>query len=320
MAGNIDKDIPQSHELDFGITCIDADYIRPGLACFYLMEESGECAVIETGTSRSFGNLCRLLEDRGILPEQVRYVIPTHVHLDHAGGAGTMMAAFPEARLLIHPRGASHMADPQRLIESSEGVYGLQRFRELYGEITPIDSRRMVIMEDGDTVELGGRKLHVRHTRGHANHHFCLWDETSSGWFSGDMFGISYPWFRFAGGDYMLPATTPTQFDPQAYIASLELLASYQPLRIYLTHYGELAYAAGKAQQLSQQLLAYTDLATTLTADHDALVSALSDYSVARVREIDNQLPEDELRELLAFDIDLNARGLRVWQQRQAAA
>ena len=118
----------------------------------------------------------------------------------------------------------------------------------------------------------------------------------------------------------MLPATTPTQFDPEAYIASLELLACCQPRRIYLTHYGELDYAPGKAQQLSQQLLAYTELATTHAADHGALARALSNYSVARIREIDDQLPDDELRELLAFDIELNAQGLRVWQQRQAAA
>ena len=313
-------EVPQSNELSLGITCIDANYIRPGLACFYLMEEAGEYAVIETGTSRSFANLCRVMQSRAIAPEQVRYVIPTHVHLDHAGGAGTMMAAFPEARLLIHPRGAPHMADPQRLVESSEGVYGKQEFRELYGEITPVDPERMVIMEDGDRVSLGGRPLEVRHTRGHANHHFCVWDESSSGWFSGDMFGISYSWFRFVGGDYVMPSTTPTQFDPEAYIASLELLESYGPRRIYLTHYGELDYTPEKTQQLIQQLLVYAELATTYAADHGALVKALSDYSMERVREIDSHLADDELRELLAFDADLNAQGLRAWRQRQSRA
>jgi len=306
-------EFPQSKELGFGITCIDANYIRPGLACFYLMEEAGEYAVIETGTSLSFANLCRVMQSRAFAPEQVRYVIPTHVHLDHAGGAGTMMAAFPEARLLIHPRGAPHMADPQRLVESSEVVYGAQRFRELYGEITPVDPERMVIMQDGDKVSLGGRQLEVRHTRGHANHHFCVWDASSSGWFSGDMFGISYPWFRFFDGDYVMPATTPTQFDPEAYIASLDLLESYEPGRIYLTHYGELDYTPEKAQQLIQQLLVYTELATTYAADHDALVNALSDYSIERVREIDSHHPDDELRELLAFDADLNAQGLMMY-------
>ena len=95
--------------LGFGITCIDAAYVKPGVACFYLMEEDGECAVLETGTCHSVVFLERLLIDRGIAPEQVRYVIPTHVHLDHAGGAGAMMSIFSEAQLLIHPRGARHM-------------------------------------------------------------------------------------------------------------------------------------------------------------------------------------------------------------------
>jgi glyoxylase-like metal-dependent hydrolase (beta-lactamase superfamily II) len=158
------------------------------------------------------------LAEKQLAPEQVRYVIPTHVHLDHAGGAGSMMAAFPNAELLIHPRGARHMIDPERLIASAMEVYGEPKFRHLYGEILPIDPQRVVEMEDGESVNLGGRLLEFRHTRGHANHHFCVWDKTSRGWFSGDMFGISYPWCRFPRGDYVFPATTPTQFDPEDFL------------------------------------------------------------------------------------------------------
>ena len=183
--------------LGFGITCIDAAYVKPGVACFYLMEEEGECAVLETGTCHSVASLQRLMADRDLAPEQVRYVIPTHVHLDHAGGAGTMMSIFPEAQLLIHPRRARHMTDPERLISGATEVYGEELFRQLYGDIQPVDSSRVVSMADGEKVSLGGRQLEFRHTRGHAEHHFCVWDEVSQGWFSGDMFGVSYPWCRF---------------------------------------------------------------------------------------------------------------------------
>jgi glyoxylase-like metal-dependent hydrolase (beta-lactamase superfamily II) len=308
-----------STPLDFGITCIDAAYINPGVACFYLLEQDGEYAIIETGTSRSFANLQRVMAAREIAPEQVRYVIPTHVHLDHAGGAGTMMAAFPRAQLLVHPRGARHMADPARLVASSMEVYGEARFRQLYGDIIPIEAERIVSMDDGQTVSLAGRTLEFRHTRGHANHHFCIWDERSQGWFSGDMFGISYSWFRLAQGDFLLPATTPTQFDPAAYLASLELLGSYGPQRIFLTHYGELAYSREAAALLARQLDAYPELATQYVGNADALVQALSDYSVSVMREFDATLPEEELRQRLAFDMDLNAQGLDMWQQKRSS-
>ena len=309
-------ELPSSRQLGCGITCIDASYIRTGLACFYLLEHAGECAIIETGTSRSLGNLQQVMASRGLAPEQVRYVIPTHVHLDHAGGAGAMMHVFPEAQLLIHPRGARHMADPQRLVASSEGVYGKAKFRELYGEITPVDPLRIRVMQDAETIDLAGRPLQVRHTRGHAEHHFCVWDEYSRGWFSGDMFGISYPWFRLPGGDFILPATTPTQFDPQAYIASLEILRSYDPQRIYLTHSGELLYTNEKIGLLQRQITAYAEMAVDHADNLPNLKQALTNYSLAVMREFDSQQTDEALLELLAFDLDLNAQGLAVWQQR----
>jgi glyoxylase-like metal-dependent hydrolase (beta-lactamase superfamily II) len=309
-------ELPVSTQLGFGITCIDANYIRPGLACFYLLEHAGECAIIETGTSRSLGNLQQEMTRRGLAPEQVRYVIPTHVHLDHAGGAGAMLQVFPDAQLLIHPRGARHMADPQRLVASSEGVYGKAKFRELYGEITPVDALRIRVVRDGESIDLAGRPLQVRHTRGHAEHHFCVWDECSRGWFSGDMFGISYPWFRFAGGDFILPATTPTQFDPQAYSASLEILRSYDPQRIYLTHSGELLYTNEKVDLLQRQITAYAEMAADYADDLPSLKQALANYSLSMMREFDSQNSDETLLQLLAFDLDLNAQGLAVWQQR----
>lgn len=312
--------VSQYTSLDHGITCIDAGYIRPGLACFYLLEQDGEFAVLETGTSHSFAALGQLLARRGIEPAQVRYIIPTHVHLDHAGGAGTMMAALPDAQLLIHPRGARHMIDPQRLVASALSVYGEQTFRELYGEITPVAGGRIREIDDGECIDLGGRRLEFRHTGGHANHHFCIWDDVSSGWFSGDMFGISYPWLRFAGDDFLLPSTTPTQFDPDAYRASLRILADYCPQRMYLTHYGELQYSAEKSALLEQQVEAYCELAALHAGDAGKLQESLYDYSLDLLQQAGAGVAQSQLREWLAFDLQLNAQGLHYWQQKLAAA
>ena len=297
-----------------GITCIDAAYVEPGMACFYLLEADGEYAIIETGTSRSLDNLRAVMAERAIPPEQIRYVIPTHVHLDHAGGAGAMMAALPRAQLLIHPRGARHMADPGRLVAASRAVYGDELFDELYGEIWPVPPSRISEVADGELLHLGRRPLLFRHTEGHARHHFCLWDETSGGWFTGDMFGVCYSRFRFPGGDFVLPSTTPTQFDPDAYLESLALLDRCAPRRVYLTHYGALDYDGEKSRRLAEQVDAYRRLAAADELAGEALDEALAQDALARIRQMDTRTPEDQLRRWLRFDLQLNAQGLQNWR------
>lgn len=307
----------KNHQLlGHGVVCIDAGYISPGLACFYLLRSGDDCAIIETGTSHSLANLEQSMSELGVAAQQIRYVIPTHVHLDHAGGAGRMMAAFPEAQLLVHPRGARHLIDPQRLIASSMGVYGAERFKQLYGEILPVGAKKVKEIADGEILCLGDRRLEFRHTRGHADHHFCIWDECARAWFSGDMFGISYPWFRFPDGDFLFPATTPTQFDPNYYLQSVELLVSYRPERFFLTHYGELIFQESHAVNLKSQLEAYKDIGLRHGTDIESIEHALTHYSLERLSELDKALPEGVLRERLAFDMNLNAQGLVAWQSR----
>lgn len=299
--------------LGSGITCIDAHYVKQGLACFYLLEGDGEYAVIETGTSHSVSQLTRLLDARGVHPEQVRYIIPTHVHLDHAGGAGMMMSLFPRATLLVHPRGARHMADPGRLIEASRSVYGDELFEQLYGEIRPIDNARIHVVDDGETVHLGERALLFRHTRGHAEHHACIWDATSRGWFSGDMFGVSYPWCRFSEQNFLLPSTTPSQFDPVAFANSIDVLESYKPRYMYLTHFGRLDYAPQTAALLRRQVQDYCEMARDYGDDAERLQSKLSEYSLALLRDIGGAESAVFRAEALAFDLQLNAQGLQAW-------
>jgi glyoxylase-like metal-dependent hydrolase (beta-lactamase superfamily II) len=303
--------------LDNGITCIDANYVRPGVACFYLLERQGQCAVIETGTSHSVDNLHRAMAELGLSAEQLHYVIPTHIHLDHAGGAGRIMSEFPAARLLVHPRGAVHMADPARLVASAMSVYGEDAFRAMYGDIQAIPAERIDALEDGASLTLGDSELVFRHTRGHANHHFCIWDAVSQGWFSGDMFGVSYPGFRYPGGDYVVPATTPTQFDPDDFCKSLALLHSYQPARMYLTHYGELAYSERLRDLLQRQVQAYARLALENAADPAALAEAVADCSVSEMAALNPDASPSELRDSLALDMQLNLQGLAVWLGRQ---
>ena len=303
-------------QLAHDIACLDALYMAPGMACFYLVRGDDEYAVIETGTSHSVPGLLDYLARQGIERQQLRYVIPTHAHLDHAGGAAAIMQACPEARLLAHPSAARHLIDPGRLLASARAVYGEKVFAQLYGDIKPITEERVDALEDGACFALGTRQFEVRHTRGHANHHFCIWDERSRAWFSGDMFGISYPDWRFPQGAFVMPTTTPTQFDPVAFAESLALLASYRPDRLYLTHYGELAWTDSHRAALDEQVAHYAQLAAQTGPDEQLLQEALLDYTLPLIRQLAPTVDQHSLRQRLEPDLQLNAQGLKVWLQR----
>ena len=309
--------------LGHGIYCIDAGYVQPGVACCYLMVEQGEVAIIEAGTAHTAPAIAALLDELGISTEAVRYIIPTHVHLDHAGGAGLLMQQCPNAKLVIHPRGARHMINPEKLVAGTVAVYGEEKTRALYGDILPISASRVIIAEDGFSVNLNGRTLEMRDTPGHADHHFCVWDVTSKGWFSGDTFGISYRELGFANGRFIFPTTTPVQFKPEKLLASLDLLMSYQPERIYLTHYGMVENPHSLATQLREQIECYRDLALELEGCENieqAIENGLSELTLKRITAIQPDADCIAMHELLAMDFNLNAQGLAVWLKRNKGA
>ena len=308
------------HEaLGHGISCIETGYVRPGLAACYLVVDRGEAALIETGTTRSVARILRALEEHGIARDAVRYVIPTHVHLDHAGGAGALLRALPGSRLVVHPRGARHLVEPARLIEGATAVYGAERFARLYGEIVPVPAARVDIAEDGSRWNLGSRQLLVRDTPGHARHHFCLWDERSGGWFTGDTFGVAYRELHGASGPFVLPTTTPVQFDPPALLRSIALLMEAQPRSIYLTHHGRIAPTGAIANSLREQIEAYADFARAVDPADDTaeerLRTQLAGYTLARLRAHGCRWKDAALTRFLALDIDLNAAGLISWRR-----
>ncbi|MEP5566287.1 MAG: MBL fold metallo-hydrolase [Halioglobus sp.] len=308
-----------TEDLGFGITRIDAGYVKPGIACFYLLESAGEYAVIETGTVHSVATLEQELQSRGIDNDQVRFVIPTHVHLDHAGGAGLMMQRFEKAQLLVHPRGARHLIDPSKLVNASRQVYGDRLFDQLYGEIVPVAAHRVSEVVDNESFQFGERTLLFRDTPGHADHHFCVWDELSRGWFSGDVFGVSYDWFRTPGGDFSMPATTPSQFRPEVLKASLAILADQNPQRIYLTHFGELAFSSQLHASLVEQIDDYLLLAREHQTTPESLEQAIVDYSLQRVKVLNPDQDMAYMSEHLCHDAQLNAQGLAVWLQKELA-
>ena len=302
--------------LSHGITVIDTGFVRPGFDAAFLLVENGRAAYIETGPNNAVPRLLAALETVGLDRSAVDYVIPTHVHLDHAGGAGLLISELPNARMLIHPRGARHMIDPSALMEGVRAVYGIEVANRDYGELVPVPEERVTTTSDGMVVEVGGRPLRFMDTPGHAKHHNCIWDEATRGWFTGDTFGIAYPELYTSKGPYMVPATAPIQFDHEALHASIARLLAQRPLLMYLTHYGAVAHPEQLSVQFLAQVNEMVSAAKALAQApnrHEQLKRAFADIYIAELRRSGSTQPEAFIRETLATDIELNAQGLGAW-------
>lgn len=314
---------PTDNLIDYGqgIYAIDAGYLRPGLAAVHLIVEDGRVAVVDSGTRHSLPALLRALQHLGLGAAAVDYVLLTHVHLDHAGGAGALMDLCPDARLVVHPRGAPHMIDPARLVAGSIAVYGEARFRELYGEIVPVAAERVVQAPDGFELDLAGRRLVFLDTPGHARHHLCIHDAASAGVFTGDAFGLSYRAFDVDGRPFIFPTTTPVQFEPEAAHASIDRILSLQPRAAYLTHFGrvdDLPRLAADLHGLLDEFVAIAEAAPQDSTRRHAEISAgLQSLLIERLRRHGCRLAEADLRQMLAHDVELNAQGLAVWLDRR---
>jgi glyoxylase-like metal-dependent hydrolase (beta-lactamase superfamily II) len=299
-------------QLDHGITVVDTGFVRPRFDASFLLVENGRAAFIETGPNSAVPRLLATLAALGLERDAVDYVIPTHVHLDHAGGAGLLMHELPRAKLVIHPRGARHMIDPSVLMEGVRAVYGDEVAARDYGELVPIPAERVITTTDGMVIELGGRPLRFADTPGHARHHHCIWDEASRGWFTGDTFGIVYPELQ----PYIVPACAPVQFDQAALHKSVERLLAQQPEFMYLTHFGAVRNAEALALQYMAQVDAMAEAARALVGApgrHEQLKRAFGDIYIAELRRSGSTASEDFLRGILATDIELNAQGLGTW-------
>ncbi len=306
-----------------GITAVDADYIRPGLAAAHLIVERGHAAFVDVGTNHSVPRLLAALERLGIARTAVDFVLLTHVHLDHAGGAGALMRELPHARAVIHPRGAPHLAEPQRLIAASQAVYGKALYRRLYGDLVPIPLERIILMQDGQRIELAGRELLLLDTPGHALHHYGILDVAHANVFTGDTFGLSYRELDTAAGPFVVPTTTPTQFDPEQLIASIRRLLGYSPRAAYLMHYSRITGLARVGASLESQIRELAALARRCANERDrekAIRSEMRTLWVELARRHGIVSPQVRVDEVLGKDLDLNAQGLAAWLDRTARA
>ncbi|WP_338414265.1 MBL fold metallo-hydrolase [uncultured Sphaerotilus sp.] len=312
-----------AHAEDLGhqIYAIDTGFERARFDAAYLVVDSGRAAFIDTGHNAAVPRLLDTLAALGLSRDAVDWVIPTHVHLDHAGGAGLLMTQLPQARALIHPRGARHLINPLALVEGARAVYGVEVVRQTYGTVEPIPAERVVESHDAMEILLGQRPLRLIDTPGHARHHHCIWDARSRGWFTGDTFGISYREFDTAAGPWMFPSTTPVQFDPDALRQSIDRLLESDPQVLYPTHFSRVDNVPRVAAQFREVLDQFVSGARAVQADWPAdraervrrLEAMVASTLLASARKAGISLAEEAVLALLQMDVTLNAQGINVW-------
>ncbi len=300
-----------------GISVIDSEYYSKDFAAIYLLKQKNKVAIIETGTNYSVPLIKGALANIGLSFSDVSYIIPTHVHLDHAGGAGLLMKQCQNATLVVHPRGARHLIDPSKLVAGAKAVYGEEKFIEYYGEIIPIDSHRVIEADDNFILDFDGRELKFIDTPGHAKHHFCIWDKDTKSMFTGDTFGISYRDLDMDSEVYIFPSTSPVQFDPDALIKSINRIMEFRPERVCLTHFSAIRPTQEIADQLIDGIHFVSNLTKKYISHKDAesiIFNEMMSYFLNGLGKIGNQ-DKDYCSERIELDVKINTQGLIYWLQ-----
>lgn len=277
-----------------------------------------ELTLIETSASPSIPYVLKGLDELGIDPADIKNIIVTHVHLDHAGGAGLLLKSCPNATVIVHPRGERHLADPTKLILGAKAVYG-EKFDELYDPILPIPKDRLVTKEHGETLTIGeNRTLTFLDTPGHAKHHFSIHDSLSNGIFTGDTIGVFYPQLLENDIEFILPSTSPNQFDPRAMLQSLEKIETLNVDRIYFGHYGMVTNPANAYEQIKYWLPKFVSVGKQVWEEcqSDDLEKMQNALYHSLLQEVTNYLAEKNITlagnaaEIMKLDLSVCSMGI----------
>lgn len=308
-------------DLGKGIHLIDGfDLGEPGRTGTYVISVE-QLTLVETSASPSVPYILAGLQQLGLHPEDVRYIIVTHIHLDHSGGAGLLLQHCPQAQVVVHPKGARHLINPERLIASAKMVYG-ELFDQFFDPIVAVPEERVIIKADQETLTISPtRTLQFLDTPGHANHHFSIHDSNSSGIFTGDTLGVNYHQLQDTGVSLYLPSTSPNQFDPDTMLRSLERIKQLQVERIYFGHFGMSTEPEEVYRQLTVWLPRFVQTAREVFEEGSADITVLRERLTAQiVEELTAQgVPRDHsIYEILSVDLEVCSMGLMDYLRRQA--
>ena len=272
--------------------------------------------LVETSASPSVPHLLAGLNDMGIDPKDISYIILTHIHLDHAGGAGLFLEHCPHAKVIVHPKGARHLEEPSRLIAGAKAVYG-DDFDELFNPILPIPKERIIIKQHRETLQTGPSSLLTFYdTPGHANHHFSIFDSVSKGMFAGDTVGIYYRELDSEGIEFHLPSTSPNQFNPAAMLKAAELYESLGVQRIFFGHYGVSENPAEVYSQLRYWLPIFVETAKASFKMEKEFADQVESTKEGLLNKVTEQLKQRGISgnhpvfDIINLDLNVSSMGL----------
>jgi glyoxylase-like metal-dependent hydrolase (beta-lactamase superfamily II) len=305
-------------QLNERIFLIDAhDLGRKARTGSYIMKEE-KITIVETSASPSIPYILEGLKELNIDPIDVQYIIVTHIHLDHAGGAGLLLQHCPNAKVVVHPKGARHLAEPSRLIAGAKAVYG-QSFDSLFDPILPIPEEKLIVKSDQEELEIGRNcSLVFYDTPGHANHHFSIYDPVSNGIFTGDTIGIYYHELVKDNIELYLPSTSPNQFRPDAMLESSKRVNDLGVSAIYFGHYGMSTNVNEVFDQLRLWLPIFVNAGKQSFNEHPSATEVEHKNYIKELilKEIttylnDKNVPRHhEVYEIISLDLDICAMGI----------
>ena len=285
---------------------------------YLLLEE--DITLIETGPSPSVNHIKEALTTLGIGLEEIKYIIVTHIHLDHAGGSGLLLKDCPQAMLVVHPRGERHLVDPTKLIAGAKAIYG-EHFSNLFDPVIPVPKERILVRGEGDELKIGPhRVLEFFDTPGHARHHFSIYDPVSKGIFTGDTAGIRYAPLARDGIDFYLPSTSPNHFDPEEMKASISRLRKLPLERIYFGHFGMTEKPYSALQEVDQWIDIFMEIAKESFEKSQGDYKDLAKRLFERVRKTLQNLgvkDDHKVYSMLKLDMEINALGIMDYLKRQ---
>ncbi|MCD6287629.1 MAG: MBL fold metallo-hydrolase [Candidatus Hydrogenedentes bacterium] len=298
------------------VITIDCQFHMPQFAAAYLLVEKNEAAFVDNNTVYAVPRLMAALDRQSLDPAQVRYIIITHLHLDHAGATGRLSRICPQATVVAHPRAERHLIDPTRLISGVKAVYGDEVFAKDYDCVEPVPPDRIMCPADGDTIGLGDRSLTIMHTLGHAKHHICIHDSTTNGVFTGDSFGIMLPVFQRGSRPFVTCSSAPPDFDPDEAIKTVDRLTATCADRMYLTHFGEITRVDDVALELIHSIESAKDIIDE-AINNTVADNLIERFCETRLREALRRqadrcgvnLAETDW-DIMRHDISVNAQGL----------
>ncbi|EGA90414.1 hypothetical protein GPDM_05286 [Planococcus donghaensis MPA1U2] len=277
----------------------------------YVISEK-ELTLVDTGPSSSIKHVKKGLAALGFSLEDVKYIIVTHVHLDHSGGAGLLLQDCPNAKVIVHPKGARHLSDPSRLIAGAKMVYK-EQFDQLFDPIIAIPEDRLLVKTEGDQLEIGlNCRLDFWDTPGHANHHFSIYDPVSNGLFAGDTVGVRYDQLVRDGIDLFLPSTSPNQFNPEKMHQAIERMTKANLDTIYYGHFGKTDHPKLALQQVKEWLKIFVEEGNAaFTSNQNA--NQLAERLLERVRkylQLQDVNDDHEVYDYIRVDMQVSAMGI----------